>query len=62
MNKTEYNKHLTEIILAFILPITVLFIYDFQIRVLKYDSGLWLYLLSCIGECSLAIIIRRKEK
>lgn len=62
MNKSEYNKHLIKIILAFVLPTIVIFIYDIQIRVFKYDSGLWFYLLFCIGEVGLAIMINSREK
>jgi len=57
MNRNTYNKYLTEIILAFILPIIIIFIYDIQIRIFNYDSGLWLYVLLCIGEVCLAIMI-----
>jgi len=62
MNKVKYEEHLKEIVIAFMLPTIVFFIYDTQLRIFKYDSGLWLYLLLCIGECGLSIIIRRKEK
>ena len=62
MKIKEYNKHLIEIIVSLMPIMVIIFIYDIQLRVYNYDSGLWFFLLACIGSSILAIIFNIKEK
>jgi len=58
--KQTINEQLTEIILAFILPILIIFMLNFQI--FGVVNGFYVYLMLCIGEIGLAIIIINNDK